>query len=70
MEFQTICVAGGTGQIKSYCVVELLEAEWEWSNCDNFVNSFNGVKGTGPSLKRVVKITGKKVTFYQSDLSD
>ncbi|XP_057367808.1 UDP-glucose 4-epimerase-like isoform X2 [Daphnia carinata] len=69
-KFQTIFVTGGAGYIGSHCVVELLEAGYEVIACDNFANSVNGEKGTAPSLERVEKITGKKVTFYQCDLLD
>ncbi|KAK4025567.1 hypothetical protein OUZ56_014629 [Daphnia magna] len=69
-KFQTIFVTGGAGYIGSHCVVELLEAGYDVIACDNFANSVNGEKGTAPSLERVEKITGKKVTFYQCDLLD
>ena len=60
----TVFVTGGTGYIGSHTVVELLQAGHEVVVADNLVNS------SAESLRRVEKITGKSVTFYEADLRD
>uniref|UniRef100_A0A1B6I8L6 UDP-glucose 4-epimerase n=1 Tax=Homalodisca liturata TaxID=320908 RepID=A0A1B6I8L6_9HEMI len=69
IEWETVFVTGGAGYIGSHCIVELLNAGYKVIAIDNFANCVNG-NGEAPSLKRVEKITGKKVTFYQCDLLD
>ncbi len=59
-----ILVTGGSGYIGSHTVLELLEAGYETVVLDNLCNS------SEESLKRVEKITGKKVKFYQADIRD
>ena len=59
-----ILVTGGAGYIGSHTVVELQEAGYDVVVVDNLSNS------SEKSLKRVEKITGKPVTFYQEDLLD
>lgn len=58
----SILVTGGAGYIGSHTCIELLEAGHEVVVVDNLCNS------SEESLKRVEKITGKKVKFYQEDL--
>lgn len=60
----SILVAGGAGYIGSHTCVELLQAGYEVVVVDNLYNS------SEEALKRVEKITGKAVTFYQVDLLD
>ena len=60
----SILVAGGAGYIGSHTCVELLNAGYEVVVVDNLYNSCE------EALKRVEKITGKTVTFYQVDLLD
>ena len=60
----SILVAGGAGYIGSHTCVELLEAGYEVVVVDNLYNA------SEESLKRVEKITGKTVTFYEADLLD
>ena len=60
----TILVTGGAGYIGSHTVVELQEAGYDVVVVDNLSNS------SEKSLKRVEKITGKPVTFYQTDILD
>lgn len=60
----SILVAGGAGYIGSHTCVELLTAGYEVVVVDNLYNS------SEEALKRVEKITGKTVTFYQADLLD
>lgn len=60
----SILVAGGAGYIGSHTCVELLEAGYEVVVVDNLYNA------SPESLKRVEKITGKTVTFYEADILD
>ena len=60
----TILVTGGTGYIGSHTCVELLNAGYDVVIMDNLYNSNEEV------LKRIEKITGKKVKFYKVDLLD
>lgn len=59
-----ILVAGGAGYIGSHTCVELLNAGHEVICADNLLNS------KFEALRRVEKITGKKVKFYKVDLCD
>ena len=60
----SILVTGGDGYIGSHTVVELQNAGYEVVVVDNLSNS------SRESLKRVEKITGKPVTFYEADILD
>ncbi len=60
----TILVTGGAGYIGSHTCVELLEAGYEVAVVDNLCNS------SEESLRRVEKITGKHVKFYEADIAD
>ena len=60
----SILVAGGAGYIGSHTCVELLEAGYDVVVVDNLYNA------SEESLKRVEKITGKAVTFYEADILD
>jgi UDP-glucose 4-epimerase len=60
----TILVTGGAGYIGSHTCVELLNAGYEIVVLDNFLNS------KPESLKRISKITGKDLKFYNVDLLD
>lgn len=59
-----ILVAGGAGFIGSHTVVELQNAGMEVVVVDNLINS------SRESLKRVEKITGKPVKFYEVDVQN
>ncbi|MCH5148313.1 MAG: UDP-glucose 4-epimerase GalE [Clostridiales bacterium] len=59
-----ILVTGGAGYIGSHTCVELLERGYETVVLDNFSNSSH------ESVKRVEKITGKKVSLYEGDVRD
>ena len=59
-----ILLTGGAGYIGSHTAVELLEAGYEVLCVDNCYNS------SPDALKRVEKITGKTVKFYQDDILD
>lgn len=69
-EWKTVFVTGGAGYIGSHCVVELLESGYDVVAIDNFANSVTEESGESSALKRVEKITGKKVNFYNCDLID
>ena len=58
----SILVAGGAGYIGSHTCVELLNAGYEVVVIDNLYNS------SEEALRRVEKITGKTVKFYEGDL--
>ena len=60
----TILVTGGAGYIGSHTCVELLNAGYDVVVLDNLCNS------SEESLKRVEKITGKSLKFYEADLLD
>lgn len=62
--FMAILVTGGTGYIGSHTVIELLNAGYETIILDNLCNS------SRESLRRVEKITGKKIKFYECDIRD
>jgi len=59
-----ILVTGGAGYIGTHTVVELQNAGYDVVVVDNFSNS------SEKALKRVEKITGKKVPYYQADILD
>lgn len=59
-----ILVTGGAGYIGSHACLELLKADYDVFVVDNLSNSKE------ESLKRVQKLTGKKLTFYKEDLLD
>lgn len=59
-----VLVTGGAGYIGSHTLVELLNAGHGAVVIDNLVNSKT------EALKRVEKITGKKVKFYEGDIRD
>lgn len=60
----TILVTGGAGYIGSHTCVELLESGFEVVVIDNLSNS------KLESLRRVERITGKSLDFYQADIGD
>lgn len=59
-----ILVTGGAGFIGSHTCVELLDSGYGVVVVDNLCNS------SKESLKRVEKITGKSVKFYEADIAD
>ena len=59
-----VLVTGGAGYIGSHTSVELLNAGHEVICIDNFMNS------KIEAVKRVEKITGKTVKFYEGDIRD
>lgn len=61
---KTVLVTGAAGYIGSHTCVELLNAGYAVVALDNLCNS------SLESLKRVEKITGKTIPFYQADVCD
>lgn len=59
-----VLVTGGAGYIGSHTAVELLDAGHSVVCIDNFMNS------KMEAMKRVEKITGKTVKFYEGDIRD
>ena len=61
---KSILVTGGAGYIGSHTCVELLQEGYEIIVVDNLCNS------KIESLKRIEKITGKSLQFYEVDIRD
>lgn len=59
-----VLVTGGAGYIGSHTSVELLNAGHSVVCVDNLVNS------KAEAVKRVEKITGKSIKFYEGDIRD
>ena len=59
----SLLVTGGAGFIGSHTCVELIEAGYEVVVADNLVNA------SEESLRRVERITGRKVRFHKLDVS-
>lgn len=59
-----ILVTGGAGYIGSHTCIELINAGYDVVVADNLCNS------SKESLKRVERIVGKEVKFYEADIRD
>ncbi len=59
-----ILVTGGAGYIGSHTCIELINAGYDIVVLDNLYNSCE------ESLKRVEKIVGKEIKFYEADIRD
>jgi UDP-glucose 4-epimerase len=64
MQEKTILVTGGAGYIGSHICVELLSQGYGVVVMDNLSNS------SQESIRRVEKITGKSITFYEADIRE
>jgi len=60
----SVLVTGGAGYIGSHTCVELLDSGYDVVVVDNFSNSKH------EALKRVQEITGKSLSFYETDILD
>lgn len=67
---RTVLVTGGAGYVGSHTVVELLNNNYSVIAVDNLVNCFAEKDQKPESLKRVERITGKDVVFYNVDIKD
>jgi UDP-glucose 4-epimerase len=61
---KTVLVTGGAGYIGSHTVIELCGAGFEPVIVDNLTNS------SREAVRRVEKIVGRQITFYQADVQD
>ena len=61
---KNILVTGGAGYIGSHTAVELLNSGYNVIIADNLSNSKR------EAVRRIEKITGKKVVFYKEDVCD
>lgn len=61
---KNIFITGGAGYIGSHCAVSLLKNGYRPIILDNFSNSYQSV------VKKLEKISNKKVTFYNVDIRD
>lgn len=59
-----ILVTGGAGYIGSHTCIELIEAGYDIVVLDNLCNS------SKESLRRVEKIVGREIKFYEADIRD
>ncbi len=59
-----VLLTGGAGYIGSHTAVEMINAGYDVVIVDNLVNS------CAESVKRVEKITGKSIRFYENDVRD
>ncbi|KAL1512649.1 hypothetical protein ABEB36_002208 [Hypothenemus hampei] len=67
----TILVTGGAGYVGSHTVVELLKNNYTVIAIDNLVNCYAKDENEKPeALKRVERITGETLTFYNVDIRD
>lgn len=64
MSNKTILVTGGAGYIGSHTIIELDRAGYDVVVVDNLVNS------SPVAIKRVEKIIGKEIPFYEVDVRD
>ena len=60
----SVLVTGGAGYIGSHTCVEMIKSGYDVVVVDNLSNS------KLESLKRVEKIVGKKIKFYEADVCD
>lgn len=61
---KTVLVTGGAGYIGSHTALVLLEADFDVVVVDNLRNA------SAESLRRVERLTGKRIPFYETDVRD
>jgi UDP-glucose 4-epimerase len=61
---KNIFITGGAGYIGSHCALSLLKNGYKPIILDNFSNSYQSV------VKKLEKISNKKITFYNVDIRD
>jgi len=59
-----ILITGGAGYIGSHTIVEICKEDYGVIVVDNLSNS------SSEAIRRIEKITGKKINFYQADIRD
>lgn len=67
---RVVLVTGGAGYVGSHTVVELLKFNYSVIAVDNLVNCYAEKDQKPESLKRVEKITGKEVVFFNVDIKN
>lgn len=67
---KVVLVTGGAGYVGSHTVVELLNNNYTVIAVDNLVNCYAEKYQKPESLKRVEKITGSLIEFYNVDIKD
>uniref|UniRef100_A0A1B6KVW1 UDP-glucose 4-epimerase n=2 Tax=Graphocephala atropunctata TaxID=36148 RepID=A0A1B6KVW1_9HEMI len=66
-----VLVTGGAGYVGSHTVLEMLNQGFTVVVVDNLVNSYRASNSLLPEcLKRIEKLSGKKIKFYQLDIAD
>lgn len=65
-----VLVTGGAGYVGSHTIIELLNSNYSVVAIDNLVNCYAEKNQKPESLKRVEKITGKQIVFYNVDIRD
>ncbi|XP_043491978.1 UDP-glucose 4-epimerase [Polistes fuscatus] len=70
-ESWNVLVTGGAGYIGSHTVLELLQANFQVVVIDNLSNAYKEDTDEKPEcLKRIEKLTNKKVTFISCDITN
>lgn len=65
----TILVTGGAGYVGSHTILELLNAGYNVICIDNLYNAYKDASQSLPeSLRRIEKLTGKSILFYEIDI--
>lgn len=66
---KTILVTGGAGYVGLHTIIKLLDNSYIVVALDNFSNSYSKTTNEKPeSIKRVEKVTGRLVIFYEVDI--
>ena len=67
---KVVLVTGGGGYIGSHCVLSMLKSGYDVVVLDNFSNCQRGAGNVPASLIKVQEMTGKKIDFYEADLTE